>query len=92
MSGLLSAKEELDKCELVCSNCHQEEHSDIDKFNKLYEIIIKKIETYNELFKIDYSGVYELYLNGMSQKEISKKLNIPKSSISEYVKKLKLKL
>lgn len=29
------AKQELDKCELLCALCHREEHSDYDK---LYEL------------------------------------------------------
>ena len=75
---------------LLCSNCHQEEHSDIEKFNKLYDKIIDKLKTYKEQNKINYDGVYELYfVDKIKIIDISKKLNIPRSSVSEYIKKIK---
>lgn len=78
---------ELDKCELLCANCHMEEEITFD--------INYVIDNYNEIGKryisnkVDRDTIYDMYFNkGMKQHEIRKKLNVAKSTISGIIKEL----
>ena len=75
---------ELEKCELLCANCHREKHIDINE-NEL-EIIRKK--DYKEIGKkIDREEIFRFYFKENKKIiEISKILNCSKSSISEILK------
>lgn len=83
-------KNELDKCEVLCSNCHVLEHSDIIFFEKNRNIIEKRCSEYKETQpKIDRDIVCELYNSGFRQIEISIKLKASKGTISDIIKNLK---
>lgn len=67
-------KEELDKCDILCSNCHSEEHFDRDFFNNNIEKIFDKVKAYKEINFIifvimkdyfEYNG--EKYFNGFQK-------------------------
>jgi len=80
-------KNELDKCMILCENCHHLEHSDIKRFDELKVKIYEKIKTYKEVRqKISREQVYEMYESGMKQIEISKHFNASKSTISGIIK------
>lgn len=82
-------KNELDKCIIVCENCHNMIHTDINRFHLLKEKIYNKIDTYKETqSKISRREVYEMYNSGVKQVEISKHFNVSKSTISEIIKKM----
>ena len=82
---------ELEKCEILCANCHQELHTDIIFFKEHEKEIIELSKNIKELTpKINRCKVKELYGNGMKQIEISKLLNCQKSTISMIIKELKL--
>lgn len=81
-------KNELDKCDLLCANCHVVEHSDVDFFNKNKVEIINKSINYKELqTKINRDEVYKMYDSGMKQVEISKHFNASKGTISDIIKR-----
>ena len=81
---------ELEKCELLCSNCHREKHIDIEKIN--IEKINKKIENYKESNRIDKEEVYRLYFDQNKKIiEISKILNCSRSNLSELLKEEKIR-
>jgi len=83
--------EELDKCIILCNNCHTEEHSDLDFFEKNKEEIILKSNNLKRLSqKINRNEVKKMYENGMNQKEISTFFNCSKSTISEIIKELNI--
>jgi predicted XRE-type DNA-binding protein len=78
---------ELNKCIVLCKNCHTLEHSDINFFEKNKDIIIEKSNKLKEVqSKIDRNLVKLLYDNGMKQIDIAKKLNASKGTISDIIK------
>lgn len=80
---------ELNKCGVLCKNCHKLEHTDVDFFEKNKNIIIEKSNNLKEKQgKIDRNLVKELYENGMKQIEISRKLKCTHSTISGIIKEL----
>ena len=82
---------ELNKCELLCSNCHSEKHIDIEKFD--IEEILKKKETYKETNKkINREKVFKMFFEeNLSSINISKSLNHSRNAISEIIKEEKKK-
>jgi hypothetical protein len=75
--------EELDKCIVLCSNCHSIEHVDKDMFNKFKDKIYKKIKNYKEKSpKVDRQIVKSMLTSGIKQVEIAKQLGVSKSTIS----------
>lgn len=85
-------EKELDKCVVLCKNCHSLEHSDTEFFEKNKELIIKRSENLKEIQgKIDRDKVKELYNSGMRQVDIAKYFNAKKGTISDIIKKLGIK-
>ena len=82
---------ELNKCSILCRNCHMFEHSEIDFYIKYEKEILEKVETlaiYNK--KIDKSIIKKMYFDdGMKQIDIVKKLGSKRSTISEAIKQIK---
>lgn len=92
LSNLLNWIDEVNKCELVCSNCHKEKHVDKEFFEKNYNLIIEKVNNYKEIqSKIDREEVRKMYENGIKQVEIAKHFNASKGTISDIIKKIKYK-
>lgn len=81
---------ELNKCIVICRNCHSLEHSDVEFYNEYMNEIIEKSENIKEVQKkIDRNIVKDLYNNGMRQIDISKYLQANKSTISDIIKEIK---
>jgi len=79
---------ELNKCIVLCSNCHKDIHFDKEKFEK-YKDEIYKWE-YKEFQKpIDKNLVIKMYNEGKKQVEITKELKCAKSTICGIIKKYK---
>lgn len=79
--------EEINKCKIFCANCHMIEHSDVDFFNKNYELIKNKSLQFRKMSKkIDINVVKRMYFNGIKQIDIAKNLGCSKSTISGIVK------
>jgi hypothetical protein len=81
--------EELDKCDLLCANCHSEEHI-------RHDLIEYAVKNYNTIKikdisrKFDREIISDLYFNqNKPQKEICDLLNIKKSTLSGIIKELK---
>ncbi len=83
---------EINKCSVLCKNCHKLEHADFNFFEENKEKIIKKSKNLKEIqSKIDRNVVKELYENGMKQIDISRHLNCVHSTISGIIKELNTK-
>ena len=84
-------KNEIDKCDLLCANCHVLEHSDIDFFNENKDLIEKKVDSYKEIQKkINREEVYKMYDDGFSQKDISLYFDSSMGTISDILKPYKI--
>lgn len=83
--------DELDKCDILCRNCHYEKHSDIDFYEKYKNEIYKKVENYKEIqSKISRIDVINMYNSGIKQVDIAKYFNASKGTICDIIKKWKI--
>ena len=80
-------KLELDKCVLLCPNCHLEEHLDKEFNEKYFDLITEKSKNLRENVKpLDRELVKEMYLSGMKQIDIAKHFGSVKSTVSDILK------
>lgn len=77
--------EELNKCDLLCQNCHQIVHIDNERFEKYKDIIYEKQSSYYEGQKIDHDEVIKLHEEGLPYSKIMKKLGIKNKSNISYI-------
>ena len=84
-------EDELNKCEVICGNCHLIKHSNVVKFETFKEQIMKKVDFYKERPPSYVDDVKRMFLDGIKQVEISRTLGCRKSTVSEIVKRYKLK-
>jgi len=82
---------EINKCVLLCKNCHYIKKSNYDWVKQNMNMLINRANNYKELqFKIDRNEVRNLLLNGKTQTEIAKIFNASKGTICGIVKQIKL--
>jgi len=81
--------DELNKCIVLCRNCHRLKHIDTDKFNRLRFYIERKMEEHKELRpEIDRKQIWDMYTNqGMRQVDIVNHFGCAKSTISMALQK-----
>lgn len=78
--------DEINKCEILCSNCHRLEHTE-QLFNKFKDDIYKRVNEYKETKKTNHEEVFKLYENGMKKIDIAKKLGVNKTVIGYIINK-----
>lgn len=79
---------EINKCQVVCKNCHKLIHNE-EFFELNKHLIYEKVNNFRKIsVKTDRNLVKELYDNGMKQIDISKKLKVSKGTISTIIKEL----
>lgn len=76
--------DELDKCDVICKNCHALIHINVNRVEKYFDKIISKKWRNNN--KAPKDEIIDLYNNGYKQFEIVKLLNVPKSTVCTIVK------
>lgn len=83
--------QEIDKCILVCSNCHMDIHFDKDRFKLFENEILEKSNNIKEVQrKISREKVLELISLGYKQCEIIEQLNCSKGAISGIFKEFSM--
>lgn len=84
--------DEIEKCVVICRNCHKEKHFDTAKHLRLKSVIEHKTQNHKEVqAKINLDVVKSMLETGLSQQEISRKLKASKGSISGIAKQLGLR-
>lgn len=82
---------EINKCVLICKNCHYIKNSNYDWVMKNITMIMNQVDNYKEKqSKIDRNEVKKMLLNGSSQSQIAKSFNASKGTICDIVKKIKM--
>jgi hypothetical protein len=78
---------ELDKCNVLCRNCHILKHFDMAKFDLLKDDIYSKSRSCKEISKpLDKRKIIDLYKSGMRQVDIRKKLACSKAAVCGIIK------
>lgn len=73
---------ELDKCSVICRNCHGIKHSSTKKFETFKNEIYKKVKSYKEYDPIDKNEVIRLHNDGLKNIEIAREIGCARSSIT----------
>jgi len=77
---------EIEKCSVLCKNCHRIEHY-AESFYNLLPIVERKIKEYKERpAAYDKNEIYSKYDSGMAQIEIARSLGCAKSTISMIIR------
>jgi hypothetical protein len=78
---------ELNKCKVLCRNCHRKEHFNNEKFQLLKEDIMRRVDTYTEPKTHNHSEIYEKWKSGKSLCALSKEYECSKSIIKYAIDK-----
>ena len=85
----IEVKNEMDKCDILCCNCHNKEHGDTVFFGTYKDLIYFKVDNYKEKqSKLDRNLVEEMYNSGLKQREIARRLNVNSSAINRFIQKI----
>jgi hypothetical protein len=80
--------EELNKCDILCGNCHME----LDVDNSAVEYVLENfdnIKLEHKTKKLDRILVYDMYNKNMKQADIARSLGVSKGTISGIIKDMK---
>ena len=81
--SLDTLKKEVDKCILVCSNCHREIHFNENE-KRRGDFIYNNLNRAKAIAKLDLNDVLKDYDDGLTQLEISIKYNVSLSTVRRF--------
>jgi hypothetical protein len=79
--------QEINKCIVLCKNCHQDLHFDKMYFNK-YKEQIYNYQVKEKQKPLDKQKVINMFNSGMKQIDIAKELNCAKSTVCQIIKNI----
>lgn len=80
---------ELDKCQVICANCHAIKHTNLEKYNMYEKEIIKKSIEYKPLVKKIKDDMFiKMYNENCSYLEISRYFNCSLTTVCDKAKRL----
>ncbi len=80
--SLEKAQEEINKCILICANCHRKEHFDYEKFENNKKEILELSKEYKERHApYDRKIILDLKEAGLSNEEIMAELNCSRCTV-----------
>lgn len=84
-----AAKIELDKCDVLCSNCHHLKHFNVEYFNSKIADILDKVNAIKEVQpKLNHEEIFKLYTESKLRViDIARKYGASKGTISSILKK-----
>ena len=82
---------ELNNCQVLCRNCHNELHTDKKFFEQYREEIYDKVKNFKiHNYKLDRKLIKKMYfMDKMNQKEIAEKLKCSEGTISSIIVNIK---
>lgn len=88
--SLEECKKEVDKCILVCANCHREIHE--EERNKDFLLLKSNVCSLKKIDKIDKELVIKLINDGKKQLEISKVIDVSISTLKRFLSNHNIKM
>ena len=83
--------DEINKCDVICKNCHNIRHHDAIRFEQFRAKIYQKvIEHKEQIKKVSVKNVLTMYRGGKIQKDIALKLGCAESTISSILSRAKV--
>ncbi|MBT6051463.1 MAG: hypothetical protein HOG49_32075 [Candidatus Scalindua sp.] len=79
---------ELDKCDILCRNCHTLEIINMPKFDRLKKKIYYKTENYVEIDNWDTEKLKKMYNEGYVYPKIASKLGCSRFTVMNLIKKM----
>ena len=82
--------DEINNCQILCSNCHSYIHSDVEFYKENMNEIIRRSKNIREISpKLDRELVKKMfYVDKIRRVDIAKKLNVTKGAITLIIQKL----
>lgn len=87
-NNIEAIKLELDKCIVICANCHRKIHFNTVRYYQLFDRIIVKKNSIKDNYqvKVDHVAVIDLHNKGLSQLNISRELGCGLSTVCGILK------
>lgn len=84
---------ELNKCSIICENCHRKTHFDEKRYHRFEREITTRVTSYKELQpKINREKITLLLNQGLSYRQVAKQLGCAKSTIAYAVNKNEIRI